>query len=155
MRRKRPNPNGSVQIRTALRLYPRKFDGQNDDSVMKARHKLMNFAARGLASPVMKLTYSLLLLLVMSVNVALPAIETICNGWAWQIECDADDADEEQKKEREGEEKEIYLWKYGCALENRDFRKHHERAIFPDCVGVLSEAYAFPPEMPPDAAPVA
>lgn len=117
----------------------------------------MNFAARGLASPVMKLIYSLLLLLVMSANVALPAIELMYSGWAWQMECDADDADEEQKKEREGEEKEkeIYLWKYIYALENSDFQKQCERSMFPDCVGVLSQTYTFLPEMPPDAAPAA
>jgi len=102
----------------------------------------------------MKFAYSIFLLLVMSANVALPAIERLYSGKSWQVECSStDDTEEEKKNEREEKEKEkeVYLWKYCSTPEHWAFWKQCERPMFPEFVGLRSEAYTFLPEMPPDA----
>lgn len=103
----------------------------------------------------MKFVCSVFLLLVMSVNVALPAIERLYSGKTWQAECSStDDTEEEKKNEREEKEKEkeVYLWKHCATVEHQAFWKQCERPMFPEFVGLRSEAYTFLPEIPPDAA---
>lgn len=101
----------------------------------------------------MKFFSVLLLLFVMSANLALSVVEQLCGEdivCQWECKTD-DDTDEEKKNEKEEKEKEVYLWKHYAAIEGRDFRKHLEKSLFPDHEGALSDAYSLLPEIPPDA----
>jgi hypothetical protein len=100
----------------------------------------------------MKIAYSILLLLVMGANVALPAIGRLYEAKAQQMECSTDDTEEEKKNEREEKEKEVCVWKHHVSVESQGFIKPSKRAFFPDVARIRSQAYTFFPEMPPDAA---
>jgi hypothetical protein len=104
----------------------------------------------------MKFISVLVLLFVMSANLALSVVEQLCGeDIACQRECSTDDTDEEKKNEKEEKEKEVYLWKHYAAIEGSDFRKHLAKSLFPDHEGALSDAYTLLPEIPPDAIPTA
>ncbi|MBK7935990.1 MAG: hypothetical protein IPJ82_02445 [Lewinellaceae bacterium] len=102
----------------------------------------------------MKYIFPWFFLLIMSLNVAIPLMEQLRGGDMYEYtELGAKELDGKDKSEKEeGKEKESYTFSDHSGLNPGAFyNKKRKNSGFPKADQLLSELYAFLPELPPEA----